>query len=81
MRTCFLRCHAQCIAKDINLIENYVLCVMEIQISQENNIPDMKQQSDTYEVHLNLDGDRYKNIGFFLSKTMEITKHEKSPGL
>ena len=58
-----------------------LLHVTEIQISQENNVPDIKQQSDTYEVYLNLEGDRYKNIGFFLSKTMEITKRDKSPGL
>ena len=58
-----------------------LLRVTEIQISQENNVPDIKQQSDTYEVYLNLEGDRYKNIGFFLSKTMEITKRDKSPGL
>ena len=58
-----------------------LLCVTEIQISQENNVPDIKQQSDTYEVYLNLEGDRYKNIGVFLSKRMEITKHDKSPGL
>ena len=58
-----------------------LLRVTEIQISQENNVPDIKQQSDTYEVYLNLEGDRYKNIGVFLSKRMEITKHDKSPGL
>ena len=81
LNTRSLRSHAQYIAKDINLIENYVFCVTEIQISQENNVPDIKQQSGIYEVHLNLEGDRYKNIGFCLSKRMEINKHEKFPGV
>ena len=70
LNTRSLRSHAQYIAKDINLIENYVICVTEIQISQENNVPDIKQKSDIYEVNLNLEGDRYKNIGFCLSKRL-----------
>lgn len=50
---------AQDTVKDENLMENGVLYLTEIQICQENNVSDIEQQLDTFEVHLNLEGDRY----------------------
>ena len=50
---------AQDTVKDENLMENGVLYLTEIQICQENNVSDIEQHLDTFEVHLNLEGDRY----------------------
>ena len=70
------RKHAQDMAKAENLMENDVFCLTEIQICQENNMPDIKQKLDTYEVNLNLEDDRHQNIRFYLSKSIKITNHE-----
>ena len=60
-----LRRHLQDIVKDKNLMENDLSCLAKIQVCRENDVSDIKQQLDTYEVHLNVEGDRYQNIGFF----------------
>ena len=64
--TRYLRRHLQDIVKDKNLMENHLLCLTEIQASHENYVSDIKQQLDTYDVHLNVEDDRYHNIGFCL---------------
>ena len=81
LNTRSLRKHAQDIAKDENLMDNDVLSLTEVQICQENDVPRIKQQSDTYKLHLNLEGDGYQNIEFCLLKSIKITKHEKLPGV
>ena len=43
----------------------------------ENDVPDIKQQLNIHEVHLNVEGDRYQNIGFCLSESVKVKKHEK----
>ena len=64
--TRYLRRHLQDIVKDKNLMENHLLCLTEIQASHKNYVSDIKQQLDTYDVHLNVEDDRYHNIGFCL---------------
>ena len=76
-----LRRHLQDILEDKNLMENDLLCLTEIQVCHENDLSDIKQQLDTYEVHLNMKGDRYRNIGFCLSKSVKVNQHEKFPGV
>ena len=60
-------------------MENDILCLTEIQVCHENDVSDIKQQLNTYEVHLNVEGDRYQNTGFCLSKSVKVYKHEKFP--
>ena len=57
------------------------MMLAEVQICQENDVPHIKQQFNTYKTHLNLEGDRYQNIEFCLSKSIKVTKHEKLPGV
>ena len=38
-------------------MENDLLYLIEIQVCNENDVSDIKQQLDTYEVHLNAEGD------------------------
>ena len=45
-------------------MENDLLCLTKIQVCRENDMSDIKQQFDTYEVYLNLESDRYQNIEF-----------------
>lgn len=45
-------------------MENDLLYLIEIQVCNENDVSDIKQQLDTYEVHLNLESDRYQNVEF-----------------
>ena len=71
--------HLQDTLKDKNLMENDILCLTEIQVCHENDVSDIKQQLNTYEVHLNVEGDRYQNTGFCLSKSVKVYKHEKFP--
>ena len=59
LNTRSLRRHLQDIAKDKNLMENDLLCLTETQVSHENDVSDIKQQLDTYEFHLKVEGDRY----------------------
>ena len=75
--TRFLRRHLQDILKYI-LMENVLLCLAEIQVCHENDVSDIKQQLDTYEVHLNVEDDRYQIIGFCL---LSFNEYEKLPGL
>ena len=76
-----LRRHLQDISKDKNLMENDLLRLIEIQFCLENDISNIKDKLDTFEVHLNLEGDRYQNIGFCLSRSIKVSKHEKFPGV
>ena len=62
-------------------MENDLLCLAEIQVCRENDVSDIKEQVDTYEVHLNLEGDRHQNIGFSLSKSTKFNENEKLPGV
>ena len=57
LNTRSLRRHLQDIVKDKNLMENDLLYLIEIQVCNENDVSDIKQQLDTYEVHLNAEGD------------------------
>ena len=43
-------------------MKNDLLCLAEIQVCCESDMFDIKQQLDTYEVHLNLESDRYQNV-------------------
>ena len=79
LNTRSLRRHVQDIAKDKNLMENDLLCLTEVQICQQNNLADIEQQLDLYEIHLNLESDRYQNIGFCVSKSTRVVKHEMFP--
>ena len=74
-----LRRHVQDIAKDKNLMENDILCLTEVKIGQQNNLADIEQQLDLYEIHLNLESDRYQYIGFCVSKSTGLVKHEMFP--
>ena len=47
-------------------MENDLLCLTEVQVSHEKDVSYIKQQLDTYEIHLKVEGDRYQNIGFCL---------------
>ena len=76
-----LRRHLQDIVKDKNLMENNLLCLREIQTCHENDMSDIKQQLDTYEVHWNVESDRYQNIGFCLSRSIKVNEHETFPGV
>ena len=64
LNTRSLRRHLQDTVKDKNLMENDLLGLTKILVCRENDISDIKQQLDTYEVHLNLESDRYQNIEF-----------------
>ena len=55
------------------------LCLTEVQICQQNNLADIEQQLDFHEIHLNLESDRYQNIGFCVSKSTRVVKHEMFP--
>ena len=81
LNTRSLRRHTQDITKDESLSEIDASCLTKIQICQGNNVPDVKQQLNTYESYLNLEGDRYQNIGFCLSKCIKIDKRENLPGV
>ena len=59
-------------------MKNVLLCLAEIQVCHENDVSDIKQQLDTYEVHLNVEDDRYQIIGFCL---FSFNEYEKLPGL
>ena len=76
-----LRRHLQDILKDKDLMENDLLCLKEIQVCHENDVSDIKQQLDTYEVHWNVESDRYQNIGLCLSRSIMVNEHEKFPGV
>ena len=62
-------------------MENDLLCLTEIQVCREIDVSDIKQQWDTYEVHLNVEGDRYQSIGFYLSRSIKVNEDEKFPGV
>ena len=50
-----------------------------MQVCHENDVSDIKQHLDTYKVHLNVEGDSYENIGFCLSRSVKVNKHQKFP--
>ena len=57
LNTRSLKRYLQDIVKDKNLMENDLLYLIEIQVCNENDVSDIKQQLGTYEVHLNEEGD------------------------
>ena len=53
----------------------------ESQITNDTDVPEVKEQLSTFGIYLNSCGVRHKNLAFYLGQNIVLSKHETFPGI